>query len=384
MVASRDTLEEDLARALVRRSALLARLHVEGTDCYRLFHGAAEGRPGLAVDRYGPVLLVQTWRAPLGAGDLDRIAGAVATGTGLDLAPAWRHRGAADEPETRPADVSTAAPMPVSPRTTVGDRPCDTAPARREDIPGAASPYQAPALAAPDPRLSEPVACELGVWYDVRPLHRGQDPLLFLDLRAGRRQLKGAAAGRSVLNLYAYTCTAGVLARTAGATEVWNVDFAESALAVGRANAARNGADDPRFVTIREDAIVVARQLAGLPIKGRGARRRTYRRFEARAFDIVVLDPPRWAAGPFGAVDVVRDYPSLFKPALLATGPGGHILATNHVPAVGLSEWLAVLARTAEKAGRKLAGIDVLPPEEDFPSFDGHPPLKMAWVTVAA
>ena len=33
-------------------------LHAEGTDCYRLFHGAVEGRPGLTVDVYGALLLV--------------------------------------------------------------------------------------------------------------------------------------------------------------------------------------------------------------------------------------------------------------------------------------------------------------------------------------
>ena len=107
---------------------------------------------------------------------------------------------------------------------------------------------------------------------------------------------------------------------------------------------------------------------------------RAQRRFDARRFDIVVLDPPGWSTGPFGAVDLVRDYPSLLKPALLTTASGGALLVTNNVPRVHLSDWLEVLRRTAEKCGRELRDVQTIAPEEDFPSFDDQPPLKMAWL----
>ena len=81
-----------------------------------------------------------------------------------------------------------------------------------------------------------------------------------------------------------------------------------------------------------------------------------------------------------GAVDVVRDYPSLLKPALFATTRGGRLLASNHAPEVTAEEWLAVLRRTGEKCGRPLGEIELLTPEDDFPSFDGAPPLKIAWI----
>ena len=67
--------------------------------------------------------------------------------------------------------------------------------------------------------------------------------MLFLDLRAGRRWVKGAAHDKTVLNLFAYTCGIGVAALAGGARQVVNVDFARSALAVGEANAARLVAD---------------------------------------------------------------------------------------------------------------------------------------------
>ena len=335
----------DAARvAIARRRELLGALAEERTDCVRLLHGATEGAPGVAIDRYGPVLLVQTWRTPLEDGELSAIHDAVRGALGIELVPVWNHRG-----------------------SERGGSPDSMDPA----LEGAEA----------------PVGHELGLAYDVRPRHRGDDALLFLDLRAGRRRVRAEAAGKRVLNLFAYTCGIGVAAMAGGAREVWNVDFARSTLDIGHANAARNGfIDEKRFRLIAEDVIPIARQLAGLPVKGRGARARgrEFVRVEPREFDLVVLDPPRWAKGAFGAVDVVRDYPALFKPALLATAPGGAVLATNHVPAVELDAFRATLVRCAEKAGRPLADVEVIAPEADFPSPDGKHPLKMLFCRVKA
>jgi 23S rRNA (cytosine1962-C5)-methyltransferase len=97
---------------------------------------------------------------------------------------------------------------------------------------------------------------------------------------------------------------------------------------------------------------------------------------------LVILDPPSWARGRFGAVDVVRDYPTLFKPALLAAAAGASILATNHSIDVSREAFLQVLERTAQKSGRSIRELEWILPEEDFPSFDESPPLKAAWISV--
>ncbi len=317
------TLDALLARAIEARKGLFARLAAEGTDCVRLFHGRAEGMPGLAVDRYGPVLLAQSW--------------------GVALDEPVRRAVAALDPSLAPAFVRRDA---------------------RES--------EAPV----DSRLEAPIGRELGLAYDVRPYHRGQDPLLFLDLRVARRWVRDHARGASVLNLFAYTCGVGVVAAANGATEVWNVDFARSALEIGRANAARNGIPESALRTIEENAIPVLRQLAGLPITGR-ARTRPYLRLAPRTFDLVVLDPPRWAKTPFGAIDVVRDYPSLLKPAIGCVAPGGRLLVTHHVPNVAIDDFERTVRRTAEKIGREIREIERLVPDEDFPSVDGRPPLKI-------
>src|SRR5262245_51498076 len=51
-------------RALDRRQPLLESLAAADTACCRLFHGIAEAEPGLTIDRYGTLLLLQTFRAP--------------------------------------------------------------------------------------------------------------------------------------------------------------------------------------------------------------------------------------------------------------------------------------------------------------------------------
>lgn len=313
----------------MRRRELFAALEAEGTDCVRLFHGAVEGRPGLAIDRYGPILLAQSWGAPLDEGTREAIRRAVP----LDLAPAFVERGRGG--------------------ARLGD----------------------------DPRLVHPVGRELGIAYDVRPFHGGQDPLLFLDLRALRRRVRASTKGVSVLNLFAYTCGLGVAAAVGGAREVLNVDFAASALAVGRANATRNGVADV-FRTLEENAIPALRQLAGLSVKGRGARR-GYTKLAARTFDLVLLDPPRWAKTPFGAIDVERDYPSLLRPAIRCVAPGGRLAATCHVPSVSRESFEQQLRRSAEKEERALVSLEWILPEADFPSPDGQPPLKIAELTLS-
>jgi 23S rRNA (cytosine1962-C5)-methyltransferase len=89
-------------------------------------------------------------------------------------------------------------------------------------------------------------------------------------------------------------------------------------------------------------------------------------------------------SAPFTQVDIVRDYQTLLKPAVLATQPGGVVLATNHVSAVDKDEWLDLCSRCCAKAGRPLtADPAVLEPHNDFPAFDdGKHPLKIALLRV--
>lgn len=322
--------------ALRNREAFLHQSSKEGTTCYRLFHGAVERWPSVTIDRYGDTLLFQTWRSDLNDDVVGQMADFVEDNLNHRFYILWADR-------RKRGQVK---------RHWVGD----VAPA-------------------------EMTATELGLTYRVDPVHRGIDPLLFLDFRAGRRHIREHARGKKVLNLFSYTCGIGVAAASGGAKLVLNVDFSNRALSIGRSNAELNELTEPQFQTLQDDAMLVVRQFSGLGVKGK-AKRRQYTRRSARLFDIVVLDPPRRAKSPFGAVDTVNDYQSLFKPALMCAKPGGRMLVTNNVASVDAGQWTESLKRCAIKAGRTIESVDMLAPDVDFPSMDGQHPLKMAWLSV--
>lgn len=323
-----------LQQAYENRTSLLETLHAEDTNCYRLFHGTNEGVAGLTVDRYGPQLLIQSFHDSLN--------------------------------EAQVAQVSEFYTVLFSAQEVIyNDRSASNS--RRQD--------------ARDKRSLPLVGQELGVNYRVKGKHSGQDPYLFLDMRVGRRYVMAHAADKSVLNLFSYTCGVGVCAAMAGAKTVVNVDFAERNLAIGNENAELNGLTSDQISFIQSDFFTAAKQFAGIPVKQRirrGQKPRAFLRLEAQQFDMVYLDPPRWAKSHFGTVDLIRDYPSVLKPSLLATKEGGTLICTNNVAKVSMDEWLDVVRRCADKSGRPIKSIELLPPEADFPSSDGQSPLKIA------
>ncbi len=335
------TLPSLLAAALDARADLIARLHAEQTDAYRLFHGSVEGHPGLTVDRYGDLLLVQCFHSPLAPEALAALHSFYAARLpGLVLVFNDRSQANSRIVNPLPADQLVAATLP------------------RE-------------------------MHEMGIAYRIAGRHAGQDPWLFLDLRAARRRVMQEAAGKSLLNLFAYTCGVGIAAAKAGARFVVNVDFAESAIQVGKESARLNELPvRPRFV--KSDAFAAMRQYAGLgqPERVRGKRMPPFPKLEPQRFDMVFLDPPRYAKSPFGVVDLVNDYASVFKPALLCAAESGTLICTNNVAEVQRDAWLDQLQRSAAKAGRPIREMEWIMPEADFPSSDGQPPLKIALLRV--
>jgi 23S rRNA (cytosine1962-C5)-methyltransferase len=330
------SLNQALRAALDHRQDLLVELHQQGTDCYRLFHGSQEGAGGLTIDRYGPQLLVQSFHQTLEREALLQVHQTIGEQLGLDTLLVYNDR-------------------------SRGNSRID-----RED----------PVYRAEEEALEDLVGHEWGLNYRVRGRHAGQDPLLFLDLRNARGWVKAHSAGKSVLNLFAYTCGVGLSAAAGGAREVCNLDFAEGNLAVGRENGLLNP-HLPAMQFVQSDYFPAIRQLAGLPItQRRGQKLPSYPRLEQRQYDLVLLDPPAWAKSAFGTVDLLRDYQSLLKPALLATADNGVLICCNNLAKVALDDWREQVLRCAEKAGRPVREWQVLTPGQDFPSLDQQPPLK--------
>ncbi|AVB21958.1 MULTISPECIES: class I SAM-dependent rRNA methyltransferase [Pseudomonas syringae group] len=330
------SLNQALSVALDNRRPLLAELHAQGTDCYRLFHGSQEGASGLTIDRYGPQLLVQSFHASLDREALLAVHAQINTYLGVETLLVYNDR-------------------------SQGNSRVD-----REDT----------VYKAEEAALADHVGHEWGLNYRVRGRHAGQDPLLFLDLRNTRGWVKQHSAGKSVLNLFAYTCGVGLSAAAGGASEVCNLDFAEGNLAVGR----ENGALNPQLPTmqfIQSDYFPAIRQLAGLPVTARRSQQLpSYVKLQPRHYDLVLLDPPAWAKSAFGTVDLLRDYQSLLKPALLATADDGVLICCNNLAKVSMQDWREQVLRCATKTGRPVREWQEMLPAGDFPSQDNQPPLK--------
>ncbi|MCL1088914.1 class I SAM-dependent methyltransferase [Shewanella profunda] len=329
-----------LSTALAKRHDFLQQAEQDQTDCFRVFHGTVEGVSGLNVDRYGDTWLVQSFHQTLTAEELIGISTIL----------------------QREVDL----PLVYNDRSLGNSRVLNALSPELESIASA-----------------ERVMQENGIKFTTKLRHEGQDPLLFLDMRIGREYVRANSQGKTVLNLFSYTCGIGTAAAVGGATRVMNIDFSSFALAAGKANAALNHVSDVcEFV--QSDAFPALRQLAGLSVGGRRNQKLpSYPKLPQTQFDLVFLDPPRYAKSAFGIVDLVNDYQGLFKPALMATKVGGTIVCCNNVAKVERQVWFDSLVRCVEKQGRTVTAHSWLDPHEDFPSFDNNHPLKIVALTLS-
>jgi 23S rRNA (cytosine1962-C5)-methyltransferase len=146
----------------------------------------------------------------------------------------------------------------------------------------------------------KPTAQECGLHYGLQ-LGGRQNLGFFLDMAMARQWLAERAAGKRVLNLFAYTCAFSVVARAAGARTVVNLDMSASALRQGQQNHQRNGIlDGTRFLS--HDLF-----------RSWGKLRRL------APFDVLVVDPPSRQPGSFIAE---KDYRRVIAklPGLCADG----------------------------------------------------------------
>lgn len=153
---------------------------------------------------------------------------------------------------------------------------------------------------------------EQGLRYQVYPLDY-QNTGLFLDMRAGRQWVRSQAAGKRVLNLFAYTCGFSVAAIAGGATAVVNVDMSRRALSNGRINHQLNGHELSRMSFIGHDIF-----------KSWGRIRR------GGPYDLVVIDPPSFQPGSFVAS---KDYGRILARLVELTCHQAQVLVCHNDPA---------------------------------------------------
>lgn len=264
---NRDFWRQRLMAAAGARAALAADPQ---TDAYRLVYAESDGVPGLIVDRYGDWLTVQFLTAGVEA--------------------------------QRESLLSLLADL-FSPVGIV-DR-SDAAVRRQEGLPLRSE------VAWGEPPPADLEIREHGYRFGV-DLLGGQKTGFYLDQRENRRIVAAHASGRRVLNAFSFTGAFGVYALAAGAQHVTQVDSAHEAL-VGAETALRlNGFDpDAQAEAIVGDVFQVLRAF----------------RDAGRKFDLVILDPPKFAKSKAELDGAARGYKDINLLGLKLLAPGG-LLAT--------------------------------------------------------
>ena len=289
-----------LERALGLRRGL--GLLGERSAC-RLVHGAGDGLPGFAMDLLAPWAVLYVYgRAFVPFGQL--VAQAAIEQAGLrGVVVKVRSRGAASQQRVK--------------QDTIGEPPPQTL-----------------------------VVEERGVPFEVHP-DRGLNTGLFTDMRDHRHSLARFAAGKAVLNGFAYTGTLSVIAARAGARSVTSVDLSSGVLAWARDNFRLSGLDPfaPAFAFEASDA---GRFLDEASRAG-------------RRFDVILLDPPAFSAARGAAFAIDRDYPDLVARACRVLAEGGLL-------------WLACNARGSSLAGLAEAGFRAARREAVLLETGGLPP----------
>jgi 23S rRNA (cytosine1962-C5)-methyltransferase len=142
---------------------------------------------------------------------------------------------------------------------------------------------------------------------------QGQKTGFYLDQRDNRARIGSFASSRRVLNAFAYSGGFAVYAHAAGARSVLNVDTSADALALARRNVQLNGLpDDPAEYEVG-DVFALLRKY----------------RSEGRTFDLIVLDPPKFAYAQSQVNAAARGYKDINWLSMQLLSPGGILFSLS-------------------------------------------------------
>ncbi len=158
------------------------------------------------------------------------------------------------------------------------------------------------------------VVHEAGVAFGIRP-GNGISVGLYVDSSQARAWVRANAQGRTVLNLFSYTCGFGLNALLGGATRAVNVDASRKVLDWGEHNALLNGLRVDRRDYISGDAFDWLHRFAK----------------KGETFDLVIADPPGFATTKSSRFSAVNDYHRLIEAAAAVLSPSGLMLAMCNV-----------------------------------------------------
>ncbi|MBU3070810.1 class I SAM-dependent methyltransferase [Aestuariicella sp. G3-2] len=180
-----------------------------------------------------------------------------------------------------------------------------------------------------------------------------QNTGFFLDMEPGREWLEQRAAGKRVLNLFAYTCAFSVVAQQAGASMVVNVDMSRGALNQGRENHRLNNLPTDPIRFLQENIL-----------KSWGRIRRP------GPYDIAIIDPPSFQRGSFVAS---QDYRKLVRRLPEFMARDGDVLLCLNAPELGED----FLRQLVMDECPDCEFVSRLTPSADFPDADPDQQLKL-------
>lgn len=175
-----------------------------------------------------------------------------------------------------------------------------------------------------------------------------QDCSFYLDTRNVRAWATRELSARSVLNAFAYTGSLGVAAVGGGAIRALQLDRNRRFLDIARASYALNHFAIHRHDFVRADFFREAARL----------------RRQATVFDCVFLDPPFFATGPAGRVELQAGGGRLINKVRPLVAPGGHLVAINNALYVSGADFMRSLEGAASDGYLEI--VELLPVPPDF------------------
>ena len=285
------------------------------TTCYRLVHGEGDSLPGLVVDIYGPVAVIQCHSAGMYHARM-QIAEALRTVYGARL-------------------------------TAIYDKSSQTLPFKA-------------ALGAVDGYLwgtsdhASHIVLENGERFCVN-WEKGQKTGFFLDQKYNRRAVARLAAGHTVLDCFTHTGSFALNAASGGAARVTAADISADAIAMAQRNAERNGLTNMDFLC--EDTFELLPRLEK----------------EGHPYDFIILDPPAFTKARRTVENAMRGYKEINYRAMKLLPRGGY-LATASCSHFATEELFIKMLRSAAKdAHRQLRQIEVRQQAPDHPILWGVP-----------
>lgn len=293
------------------RAALEARrlLPLEAqTDALRLVHAESDGLPGLIVDRYADALVVQFLSA---GAEFWRE-------TLLDLLR--QETGLTAIYERSDADVRLLEGLPL--RTGWVADEAETLRTIHEH----------------------------GLRFHV-DLAAGHKTGFYLDQRSNRLRVRALAAGREVLDCFCYTGGFTVNALAGGARSVLSVDASADALALCQEHVRLNALPAERHAVLEGDVFHLLRRF----------------RDEGRQFDLIVLDPPKFAPTAAQAEKAARGYKDINLLAFKLLRPNGLLFTFSCSGGVDASLFQKIVASAALDAGVDAHILETLTQAPDHP-----------------